>query len=100
MYGFANQENQDVIDTITHIIELNPEFVTLYPMRYKGTIVEGKSKEGQKQILDDQYSICYDMLTAAGYKIRPGKNTCSRIEGNDGLSDYLHHRVLHGMPYL
>jgi coproporphyrinogen III oxidase-like Fe-S oxidoreductase len=35
MYGFANQENSDVIKTIEHIIEIDPEFVTLYPMRYK-----------------------------------------------------------------
>lgn len=36
MYGFANQENDDVVQTIEHVIqEVNPEFVTLYPMRYK-----------------------------------------------------------------
>lgn len=63
-------------------------------------MVEGRSKEVQAEILTEQYQIAYDMLTDAGYKIRPGKNTCSRLEGNDGLSDYLHHRVLHGLPYL
>jgi len=100
MYGFANQGNEDVIRTIEHITDISPEFVTLYPMRYKGTVVEGRSKEVQAEILTEQYQIAYDMLTDAGYKIRPGKNTCSRLEGNNGLSDYLHHRVLHGLPYL
>jgi len=100
MYGFANQENSDVERTIEHVIDIDPEFVTLYPMRYKWTVVEWKSKAVQAQILTEQYWIAYDMLTDAWYKIRPWKNTCSRVEGNDGLSDYLHHRVLHGMPYL
>ena len=100
MYGFANQWNDDVARTIEHIIWIDPEFVTLYPMRYKGTAVEGRSKHVQSSILTEQYTIAYDMLTDAGYKIRPWKNTCSKIEGNDWLSDYLHHRVLHGMPYL
>lgn len=100
MYGFANQWNDDVIRTIEHITGISPEFVTLYPMRYKGTVVEGRSREVQSEVLTQQYQIAYDMLTDAGYKIRPWKNTCSRVEWNDGLSDYLHHRVLHWIPYL
>jgi len=100
MYGFAHQGNDDVIRTVEHVLDIDPEFVTLYPMRYKGTVVEGRSKEVQAAILAEQYDIAYNMLTDAGYTIRPGKNTCSKLDGNDGLSDYLHHRVLHGMPYL
>lgn len=71
MYGFAHQEDSDVIQTIEHIRDISPEFVTLYPMRYKGTVVEGRSKEVQAEILTRQYHLAYDMLTDAGYKIRP-----------------------------
>ncbi len=101
MYGFSGQGNDDVEATLRHVIdELGPDFITLYPMRYKGTVIEGKSKDVYATQLTDQYNIAYQMLVDGGYDIRPGKNTCSKIPGNDGLSDYLHHRVLHGTPYL
>lgn len=41
MYGFAGQGNDDVEVTLRHVIdELQPDFITLYPMRYKGTVIE------------------------------------------------------------
>lgn len=40
------------------------------------------------------------MLANAGYEMRHGKNTFSKMSGNDGLSDYLHHRVERATPYL
>jgi len=40
MYGFAKQEDSDVVKTVEHILTLDPDFVTLYPMRYKGTVIE------------------------------------------------------------
>lgn len=41
MYGFSGQDNADVEATLNHVIdELEPDFITLYPMRYKGTVIE------------------------------------------------------------
>lgn len=40
------------------------------------------------------------MLSEAGYEVRHGKNTFSKMQENDGLSDYLHHRVERAVPYL
>jgi len=100
MYWFAHQPDADVERTIEHVLELDPEFVTLYPMRYKWTVIEWKSKEVRVEKLARQYRLAIEMLSSAWYDIKPGKNTCSKLDGNDGLSDYLHHRVLHGLPYL
>lgn len=100
MYGFAWQEDAEVEATMTHILEINPEFVTVYPVRYKWTVVEAKALQVQQEKYARQYKLIIDMMQDAGYDIRPGKNTCSKLPGNDGLSDYLHHRVLHGLPYL
>ena len=101
MYGFSGQDDADVEATLHHVIdELQPDFITLYPMRYKGTVIEKKSKDIYATQLTTQYNLAYQMITWGWYVIRPGKNTCSKIAGNDGLSDYLHHRVLHGTPYL
>jgi len=100
MYGFAGQDDEDVERTLKHVFDIDPEFVTLYPMRYKGTVVEGKSAWVHWEKLARQYKLAIEMLSDAWYDIRPGKNTCSKLPGNDGLSDYLHNRVLHWTPYL
>ena len=100
MYWFANQEDSDVVATVNHILTLDPDFVTLYPMRYKGTVIEWKSAQVVQDNLRNQYNIAARMLSESWYDIRPWKNTCSKIKWNDGLSDYLHHRVLHWKPYL
>ena len=100
MYGFAGQDDQEVEATIKHILKVDPEFVTVYPVRYKWTIIEKRSLQVQQEKYARQYKLIIDMMQAEWYDIRPWKNTCSKLKWNDGLSDYLHHRVLHGTPYL
>ena len=100
MYGFAGQDDEEVESTMKHVLEVDPEFVTVYPVRYKWTVIEAKALQVQQEKYARQYKLIIDMMKGAWYDIRPGKNTCSKLEWNDGLSDYLHHRVLHGLPYL
>lgn len=100
MYGFANQTVDDVRASINHVLSLDPEFVTLYRMRYKGTNVEDKAQNISLEEVNAQYFALKEILKSAGYEVRNGKNTFSKVTGNDGLSDYLHHRVERGIPYL
>eukprot|EP00727_Mastigamoeba_balamuthi_P006840 m51a1_g2777 putative oxygen-independent coproporphyrinogen iii oxidase (474) ;mRNA; r:1041207-1042628 len=100
MYGFAGQQVDSVAATIRHVVELGPEFVTLYRMRYKGTKL---SRQGTGVKLDDvnaQYELAKRMLAEAGYEGSPGKNTFSRVAGDPGTSHYLTRRVVDGTPYL
>jgi oxygen-independent coproporphyrinogen-3 oxidase len=69
-------------------------------MRYKRTNVEDKATHVQLEAVNRQYDVMKDMLGEAGYEVRNGKNTFSKLAGNDGLSDYLHHRVERAVPYL
>ncbi len=100
MYGFANQTVGDVQASIEHTLSLDPEFVTLYRMRYKGTNVESKAAKVDADEVMKQYEIAKQLLADAGYEVRHGKNTYSKIQNNDGLSDYLHNRVERATPYL
>lgn len=100
MYGFAGQDDSEVEATMKHVLDIDPDFVTVYPVRYKWTIIEARALQVQREKYARQYKLIIDMMEDAGYDIRPGKNTCSKLPWNDGLSDYLHHRVLHGLPYL
>ncbi len=100
MYWFAGQSTRHVGASIEHILSLDPEFVTLYRMRYKRTNVEDKATHVQLEAVNRQYDVMKDMLGEAGYEVRNGKNTFSKLAGNDGLSDYLHHRVERAVPYL
>lgn len=100
MYGFAGQDDSEIEATMKHIIDIDPEFVTVYPVRYKWTAVEKKALEVQRGKYARQYKLIIDMMESEWYDIRPGKNTCSKLDWNDWLSDYLHHRVLHWTPYL
>ena len=100
MYGFAGQTTKHVQASIEHILSLDPEFVTLYRMRYKRTSVENKALQVDINEVNRQYDVMKDILGEAGYEVRNGKNTFSRVSGNDGLSDYLHHRVERAVPYL
>jgi oxygen-independent coproporphyrinogen-3 oxidase len=100
MYGFANQTVDQVRSSIEHVVSLDPEFVTLYRMRYKRTKVEKNAWKVELEWVHDQYMLAKYMLANAGYEMRHGKNTFSKMSGNDGLSDYLHHRVERATPYL
>jgi len=100
MYGFARQSVASLKATLEHVFALNPVFVTLYRMRYKGTKVAAQAEGvGLKQV-NQLANLAQEMLLAAGYQGSPGKNTFSRIPGDVGTSDYLSERVINGTPYL
>jgi len=100
MYGFLNQKNEDFLKTIEFILDLKPEYVTLYQNRYKGTKLEGDAKSVSLKQVNKQYQLAYNLLNQRGYATNIGKNTFSRIENDYGTSDYLTQRVIKGLPYL
>ncbi len=100
MYGFAGQALSSVEATLRHAIALEPEYITLYRMRYKGTAIAGQAEAVSLAEVNAQYALARDLLLAAGYAGTPGKNTFSRVPGDPGTSDYLTERVIHGAPYL
>lgn len=100
MYGFAGQTVRGVEATLKHVISLNPEYITLYRMRYKGTRIAGQAEHVTRQAAHTQYEFARAFLSAAGYEATPGKNTFSRIPDDPGTSDYLTRRVINGTPYL
>ena len=69
-------------------------------MRYKWTNVEAKAAKVDIEEVMRQYEYIKTKLAEQWYKIRHGKNTFSKMDGNDGLSDYLHNRVERATPYL
>lgn len=100
MYGFADQSPAMWRTTVERTIALEPEYITLYRMRYKGTQIRDQAVHVTLQQVNDLYAIAHDLLLAAGYEGTPGKNTFSRIPGDPGTSDYLTERVVKGTPYL
>ena len=100
MYGFAGQSVDDWRDSVEKGLELEPEYVTLYRMRYKGTKLAADAARVSKETVAAMYEAAYEVLTRAGYVANPGKNTFSRLPGDDGCSDYLSRRVVRGTPYL
>lgn len=100
MYGFASQSNDDFRNTIKYAISKNPEYITLYRNRYKGTKIESEAGAVSLHKANMQYAIAYEELTAAGYKANNGKNTFSRIDGDYGTSDYLTSRVIDAVSYI
>ncbi|MCX6825350.1 MAG: radical SAM protein [candidate division SR1 bacterium] len=100
MYGLAGQQLEDIQATIDHIIELNPEYVTLYRTRFKGTKISHHAKEVSLDEVNKQSDLLHHALITAGYYGVPGKNTYSRIIDDPGTSHYLTQRVIYGTPYL
>lgn len=100
MYGFLHQSEADFDNTLHYAIGLNPEFITLYRNRYKGTKIESEAGGVSIYKAMYQYRIAYRVLTENGYMANPGKNTFSRIENDYGTSDYLTTRVINGTPYV
>jgi oxygen-independent coproporphyrinogen-3 oxidase len=100
MYGFARQSEQSLAATLKHVIDLHPDFVTLYRMRYKGTRVASQAAKVTLRQVNQLAQLAKEMLLAASYAGSPGKNTFSRIPGDVGTSDYLSERVITGTPYL
>lgn len=100
MYGFLNQSDEDFANTIKYTIAMNPEFITLYRNRYKGTKLEAESQGVTLYKVNRQYDIAYRLLREAGYIANNGKNTFSRIPGDYGTSSYLTKRVVDATSYV
>jgi oxygen-independent coproporphyrinogen-3 oxidase len=100
MYGFARQSLRSWDETLQHAIDLDPEYITLYRMRYKGTQIAAQAQYVTLEQIEVMAQLAKDKLSAAGYLANPGKNTFSRIAGDPGTSDYLTTRVIDGTPYL
>ena len=100
MYGFLNQSDEDFANTIKYTIAMNPEFITLYRNRYKGTKLEAESQGVTLYKVNRQYDIAYRLLQEAGYVANNGKNTFSRIPGDMGTSSYLTKRVIEVTSYV
>lgn len=101
MYGFLNQNDADFESTLNYsIAALNPDHITLYRNRYKGTKLEGESNGVSLYKAIRQYNLAFKLLNEKGYVANPGKNTFSRTKGNYGTSDYLTTRVINGTSYI
>lgn len=100
MYGFLNQDMEDFRSTIEYAIKLNPEYITLYRNRYKGTKIVNEAEGVTLKKVNDQYKEAHRILNEAGFIAPYGKNTFSRLEGDYGTSDYLTKRVIEGLPYV
>ena len=100
MYGFADQSLESWRATVQHAINLGPEYITLYRMRYKLTRISDQAPRVRLDAVLEQAALAKSMLAGAGYSANPGKNTYSRIPGDPGTSDYLTRRVVEAMPYL
>jgi oxygen-independent coproporphyrinogen-3 oxidase len=100
MYGFARQSLRSWDETLQHAIDLDPEYITLYRMRYKGTQIAAQAQQVTLAQVEALAELAEEKLPAAGYLANPGKNTFSRIAGDPGTSDYLTTRVIDGAPYL
>lgn len=103
MYGFPNF-TPDALDkwikTLEYTISLEPEFITLYRMRYKGTKMEAQKEEVKLDQVNLEEDIARKILFENGYVGDIGKNTYSKIKDNTGASKYLTNRVVQGTPYL
>lgn len=100
MYGFARQSTEDFHATLRAAIDLAPDVITLYRMRYKGTRVE---EEADGVTLDNVmalYDVARASLLGAGYYANPGKNAFTKRPEDPGTSAYLTRRVIDGTPYL
>ena len=100
MYGFLHQSNEEFESTIRYAISLNPEYITLYRNRYKGTKLEKEAEGVSLYKIICQYRLAYEILLESGYVANVGKNTFSKVQNDYGTSDYLTKRVIYGTPYL
>ncbi len=100
MYGFAGQSLASVEATARHAIALQPEHITLYRMRYKGTRLAAQAQRVSREEVLREKALLRALLLEAGYHAAVGKNTYSRLPDDPGASDYLTNRVVYGTPYL
>jgi oxygen-independent coproporphyrinogen-3 oxidase len=100
MYGLARQSLCDLVRALEHAIDLGPEYITLYRMRYKGTRISAEAGGVELAEVARMYDVAREVLLAAGYQASPGKNGFSRLPGDPGTSAYLTSRVVWSVPYL
>jgi len=100
MYGFANQSLDSWRATLAHTLNLGPEAITLYRMRYKLTRISHQAPLVNLADVRAQAQLAKQMLADAGYRANPGKNTYCRVPDDNGTSDYITRRVVDGLPYL
>lgn len=100
MYGFFYQTDTDFDNTLHYAIGLDPEYITLYRNRYKGTKIESEAGGVSIYKAMFQYKLAYKLLTDHGYMANIGKNTFSKVPDDYGTSDYLTKRVIDGVPYV
>jgi oxygen-independent coproporphyrinogen-3 oxidase len=100
MYGFAGQSLASWEATLRHAIALDPEYITLYRMRYKLTRISHQADRVHQVQVREQADLSKEVLAEAGYLAVPGKNTFSRVPADNGTSAYITRRVVDGMPYL
>ena len=96
MYGFPNQTDIMLSNSLYSIRVLEPEQVTLYEMRYNRNGLDPASID--RNVLFRQYEYLFNGLMASGYKGRFGQNTFSKFE-DEGVSSYLYSRMFLGRPY-
>lgn len=96
MYGLKGQTLNDMKSDLAALALLKPEQVTLYELR---TNMLGVNSYMSSEQLFDSYSTLYCGLRAMGYHARFGQNTFSMDKSDFGVSSYLRHRMLEGMPY-
>ncbi len=96
MYGFPNQTDIMLSNSLYSIKMLEPEQVTLYEMRYNRNGLDSALID--RDVLFRQYEFLYNGLTDLGYKGRFGQNTFSKFE-DEGVSSYLYSRMFLGRPY-
>jgi len=100
MYGFAKQSLEDFRRSLEYTVALDPEYITLYRMRYKGTRIRGEARQVELARVMGLYKEARRVLLRAGYEANPGKNGFSRVAADPGTSAYLTERVVWGTPYL
>jgi len=100
MYGLIWQKIESVKATLQHVFSLNPEHITIYRTRYKGTKVAEKWYKVQYEDIQNQAKLIKNMLKDAWYDALTGKNTFSKVAWSSWASRYLTERVVNWTPYL
>jgi oxygen-independent coproporphyrinogen-3 oxidase len=100
MYGFKDQSLEGWRATVRHAIDLDPEYITLYRMRYRLTRISHQASAVTLERVRPMERLAKAMLLDAGYFATSEKTTWSRVPGDVGTSSYLARRVREGLPYL
>lgn len=95
MYGFADQHKNDLLATLHVAQTLSPEHLTVYEIRTN--MLHGVATKSLSA-RNTQYHLLRRYIKKAGYDMKLGANTASRIN-DDGVSSYLHLRMTENGSY-